>query len=188
MKKSTRSNPAQELRVFALFLLAGLLFSWNGLGMAVKDRTGRQNQEYVAPPTILWLQGGDLDEGLYELEQWQTLEDAYEAAGLHDVVDPQTATLYPQPFTTVDLESSAKETAKSVFEPAAATIFFQPIPINRANKEALMSIDGIGKVLAGRIINLREKRGGFTSPEELLEVRGIGAKKLASIREKITFD
>ncbi len=43
-----------------------------------------------------------------------------------------------------------------------------------------MAIKGLGEVLAQRIIDYRERYGGFDSLEELMEVDGIGEKRLAA--------
>ena len=59
------------------------------------------------------------------------------------------------------------------------------IPVNQADAEELITIRGIGPVLADRIINERETNGLFYYAEDLLSVRGIGEKTLKSIREQI---
>ena len=56
--------------------------------------------------------------------------------------------------------------------PHLAPFFFEKININQANPALLQIIPGIGPELASRIINKRDERGGFSSPEQLLEVRG----------------
>jgi len=66
---------------------------------------------------------------------------------------------------------------------AAATATTQfPINLNTATAEQLEAIPGIGPVLAQRIIEYRQTRGRFQSVDELLEVRGIGPKRLESMR------
>ena len=69
-----------------------------------------------------------------------------------------------------------------------ALVSFQPIPINRADRETLIALDGIGPVLAGRIIEWRREHGRFRTPDDLLAVRGIGPKKLAKILPQISFE
>jgi len=60
------------------------------------------------------------------------------------------------------------------------------VNINTANAEELAhNLSGIGKNKAQRIIEYREKIGGFVSPEQLLEVKGISLKTLARNRNKI---
>lgn len=60
------------------------------------------------------------------------------------------------------------------------------IDINTATAEELArELDHVGPVKAQRIVEYREKIGGFVSPEQLLEVYGIGPKILERNREKI---
>ncbi len=56
-----------------------------------------------------------------------------------------------------------------------------PISINRAGKEEFMALPGIGEVLAERIVAYRDEHGQFTFLEELLNVEGIGKKRLEEI-------
>lgn len=62
------------------------------------------------------------------------------------------------------------------------------ININKASKEELEALPGIGAALAERIIEYREQNGGFRSIEEITEVRGIGQGKLDAIRDLITVE
>lgn len=47
------------------------------------------------------------------------------------------------------------------------------IDINKADKEALLSIPGIGEKLAQRIIVYRRQEGGFRGIEELKNIKGM---------------
>jgi competence protein ComEA len=60
-----------------------------------------------------------------------------------------------------------------------------PLAINRASAKELESLDGIGPVLASRIVTYRSVNGPFTAVEDLLKVSGIGAAKFAQFKEKI---
>lgn len=62
------------------------------------------------------------------------------------------------------------------------------ININKADREEIETVPGIGKVLAERIVEYREYNGPFYSEKDLLQVGGIGEKKLEGIREYIRFD
>ena len=53
-----------------------------------------------------------------------------------------------------------------------------PLDLNRATPAELERLPGIGPELARRILEARAARGSFRSPEELLEVRGIGPAML----------
>ena len=44
-----------------------------------------------------------------------------------------------------------------------------------------MRLPGIGEVLAERILAYREEIGGFSDPEELLKIKGIGEATLEEL-------
>lgn len=54
--------------------------------------------------------------------------------------------------------------------------------LNQMDAQALESINGVGPVLAKRILDYRSKNGAFKSLGELDEVKGIGPKMLAKIK------
>jgi competence protein ComEA len=60
-----------------------------------------------------------------------------------------------------------------------------PIMINRATIKEFESLDGIGPVLANRIVDYRKTHGPFTAIEDLLKVPGIGQSKFAQFKEKL---
>jgi competence protein ComEA len=60
-----------------------------------------------------------------------------------------------------------------------------PIALNRASAKELESLDGIGPVLAARIIAYRNQNGPFLSVDDLMKVSGIGTVKFAQFKEKL---
>ena len=60
-----------------------------------------------------------------------------------------------------------------------------PININRATVKDFDSLDGIGPVIAARIVAYRKANGPFTTIEDLQKVSGIGVAKFAQIKAKI---
>jgi competence protein ComEA len=52
--------------------------------------------------------------------------------------------------------------------------------------DELTTIPGIGKSLAQRIVDFRQKNGPFAKVDDLLKVQGIGEKSLERIRAYVT--
>ena len=77
----------------------------------------------------------------------------------------------------------ARTTSQTVAIPA--TTDAQRLDINRATVEELQALPGIGVVLARRVVERRTARGSFNTVEDLLEVKGIGEKRLNSLRPLI---
>lgn len=59
------------------------------------------------------------------------------------------------------------------------------VNINKASKEQLMTIKGVGSSTADKIIEYRNKEGGFKKLEQLLEVSGIGESKFNKMKGSI---
>ena len=56
------------------------------------------------------------------------------------------------------------------------------INLNTATIQQLDRLPGVGPVLAQRIVEFREKRGGFRTVEELLAVPGISEQRWQALR------
>jgi comEA protein len=61
-----------------------------------------------------------------------------------------------------------------------------PVDLNTAGVDELQAVRGVGPSLAAKIVDLRTRRGGFSSLEDLLEIRGIGPKSLEKLRPAVT--
>lgn len=61
----------------------------------------------------------------------------------------------------------------------------EKISINEASKEQLMTLTGVGKTLADRIISYKEEDGGFEYLEELMNIDGIGKSIFNKIKDQI---
>ena len=66
------------------------------------------------------------------------------------------------------------------------TVFHRKIDINIAGPEELGSLKGIGKVMAGRIVEYRDSHGAFSSIEEIKNIKGVGQALFDKIKEDIT--
>ena len=60
------------------------------------------------------------------------------------------------------------------------------VNINTASAEQLTTLPGVGPKLAARILDYRQKSGGFKNVSELMNVQGIGEKNLAKIQAFLT--
>ena len=56
------------------------------------------------------------------------------------------------------------------------------IPVNTADAAALDPLPGVGEATALAIIEERARHGPFFYPEDLMQVSGIGEKKLSDMR------
>jgi len=70
---------------------------------------------------------------------------------------------------------------------SSANSFVGKINVNTASSEELQKLPGIGPSYAQRIIEYRESYGKFSRPEDLLAIKGIGEKRLAKLKDNITF-
>lgn len=59
------------------------------------------------------------------------------------------------------------------------------LDVNHATKSQLMELPGIGDVIAQRIVDYRSENGLFQAVDDLINIEGIGEKKLQSIVEYI---
>jgi competence ComEA-like helix-hairpin-helix protein len=86
----------------------------------------------------------------------------------------------PNPIAVVQ-DTSAGCPADSVGAPP-------PVDLNQATPRQLDGLPGIGPVLAGRIVEYRQRKGGFHSVRELRAVSGIGEKRYSALKDLVTVD
>jgi len=79
---------------------------------------------------------------------------------------------------------SEKPEVETVAEDDSATQAV--VNINTASKEELMTLPGVGAVMADRILAYRTRVGVFKSCEELRNVKGIGKRRLEQLTPLIT--
>jgi len=143
--------------------------------------------QMIAPALIIDVTGEVVSPGVYELPAGSRVIDAIKAAG---GARPKAA------LSDLNLARVIKDGEQIYVDPiykagasiragSKAAVPRGPININRASASELDSLDGIGPVIAKRIIAYRTTNGAFLAIEDLLEVSGIGDAKLAQFKEKI---
>ena len=71
--------------------------------------------------------------------------------------------------------------AQPISVDAAATSASGLISLNTATVADLVTLPGVGEKTAQAIIDFRESNGGFSTVEDLLQVKGIGPSKFEQI-------
>ena len=91
----------------------------------------------------------------------------------------------PASGTDTPKATAPKETTPKATKPKEPEVTF-PVNINTATARELDALPGIGEVIAQRIIDYRNAHGPFGSVDELINVKGIGEKKLADLKPYAT--
>ncbi|MEV8516760.1 ComEA family DNA-binding protein [Dactylosporangium sp. NPDC051484] len=61
-----------------------------------------------------------------------------------------------------------------------------PVNLNTATVAELQTLPGIGEVLAQRIVEFRDRHGGFRAVTDLRQVEGIGNAKFQQLKDRVT--
>lgn len=132
--------------------------------------------------------GAVANPGVYALDANSRVVDAIKAAGQilkgADTSDLNLARIMKD-GEQIYVYPKATSFTRSGTSTRAAPVRRGPIAINRASAKELEALDGIGPVLASRIVTYRSANGPFAAVEDLLKVSGIGAAKFAQFKEKI---
>ena len=76
-------------------------------------------------------------------------------------------------------QTPAQDTAAKAASPAL-------INLNSATATELEKLPGVGPAMATRILEYRQKSGGFKKIEELMNVKGIGEKSFLKLKALVT--
>ena len=82
----------------------------------------------------------------------------------------------------------APDSGSTVGGSGPASAVGEYININTATLDQLDTLPGIGPAIGQRIIDYREKIGGFKRIEEITQVSGIGEATFAKIKDSITVE
>lgn len=173
--------------VVAAVGLSVTVLSWPDSEPAATVPAAAPEASDAAPATIVVSVAGAVNEpGIVELEAGARVADAIEAAGgLAEGADPGFLNL-ARVVADGDLvavpDAAASGAAPAAGDAAAGGL----VNINVAGPAELDALNGIGPVLAERIIAYRDEHGSFSSIDELSDVSGIGSALLEQLREQVT--
>jgi competence protein ComEA len=129
--------------------------------------------------------------GVIQAESGMTVREALEKAGATQEKMP-----FPEEILSQKIDKSSRLSimpegggeGRVVIEPLSPSklkVLSVPILLNTATAEELETLPGIGPQTAQAIVEFREQHGKFYTPDDLLQVPGIGPRKLAALRSRI---
>ena len=89
-------------------------------------------------------------------------------------------------IAAIALSAPALSAQSKVPAPKPAATAAAPVNLNTATAEQLATIPGVGPRMAERIIDYRQKNGGFKKIEDLMNVSGVGEKSFLKMKPLIT--
>ncbi|MFC4388468.1 helix-hairpin-helix domain-containing protein [Gracilibacillus marinus] len=124
--------------------------------------------------------------GVYRIEAGERIEDVIKkAGGLTDEADSNSINLAEKVYDEMVIIVAQVNEVGEIPQMNAGKTSDGKIRINKATKEELMEISGIGEAKANAIIEYRETNGDFKQLEDLSNVSGIGEKTVERISEQV---
>lgn len=162
-----------------------------GAGLAVAAPDASADPPAVARPSgqagvLIDVRGDVRKPGLYELPAGSRVMDAIEIAGGLPTGSRYGAVNLARVLVDGEQVRIGGGPHDQVPPAADATVPVAAVDLNSATEVELETLDGVGPVLAGAIVQWRTENGPFQSVEDLLDVSGIGEATLAGLRDQVT--
>lgn len=179
----------------SLLMVAGLVLATSSFFIL---RTSSPSEAIAPPPLTLDVAAVDITidvqgavnrPGVYKLTIGSRVVDAIKAAGgvtkAGDPSDLNQARIIAdgEQIYVYAKSSSSSSSAKSTVKVKPKSSSF--VLVNRASAKEFEALDGIGPVLATRIVSYRKANGPFATIEDLLKVPGIGTGTLSKFKSKL---
>ena len=178
----------------SLLIVAGLVLATSSFFIL---RTSTPS-EAITPPALsvdvaaiditIDVQGAVARPGVYKLSIGSRVVDAIKAAGgitkagdpsdlnqARIIADGEQIYVYAKSGTATNRKAPVK------VKPKGSSL----VLVNRASAKEFEALDGIGPVLASRIVSYRKANGPFATIEDLLKVPGIGEGTLSKFKSKL---
>lgn len=147
--------------------------------------------DVVAAEITIDVQGAVNHPGVYTLTMGSRVVDAIKAAGgVTKAGDPSDLNQARIIADGEQIYIYAKSSSSNTNSTTQSTVKVKPkssgfVLVNRASAKEFEALDGIGPVLASRIVSYRKANGPFITIEDLLKVPGIGAGTLSKFKSKL---
>ena len=151
--------------------------------LSLEKNEGRTEQNKQENSTVyVHVCGAVIQEGVYELPKGSRVYEAIEKAGgfradaatteVNQAEELEDGMRLYVPTVNELIEAQSKKNGK--------------ININKASKEELMTLPGVGESKAERIIQYRKERGAFKKTEEIMNISGIKEGLYNKIKDYIS--
>ena len=149
---------------------------------------------------IVHITGAVKNPGIVKLEEGSRIEDAInKAGGLNEDADITNVNLayiledgikikIPSSLDVTEVQNENilnSDSGENIVEEFENSDKGSLLNINKATKQDLQNLPGIGVSLASKIIEYREENGKFANIEDIKNVNGIGDSKYENIKEHI---
>ena len=149
---------------------------------------------------IVHITGAVKNPGIVKLEEGSRIEDAInKAGGLNEDADITNVNLayiledgikikIPSSLDVTEVQNENilnSDSGENIVEEFEDSDKGSLLNINKATKQDLQNLPGIGVSLASKIIEYREENGKFANIEDIKNVNGIGDSKYENIKEHI---
>lgn len=162
---------------------------------SISGTPGAEKKEQIC----VYVCGAVRDAGVYTLPAGSRVYEAVEAAGgLTEDAEPralnQAQLLEDGQQITVLTRDETDNTGTGIPEinetdsggaAGGSDTKTEKVNLNTADKEALMSLGGIGEARAEAILAYRQEHGMFASAEEIMQIDGIGEKLYGKLKDRI---
>jgi len=173
--------PALAALGFALFLLIA------SRGEAVEAPPIKIVENAAKKTLFIHVAGEVKRPGVYPVIQGSRVVDAIKAAGgAKTGIELSQVNLARVLVDGEQIYLSKESAVKSSSNRAKEKAFNGVVHINRATVSEFDSLDGIGPVIAKRIVKYRDTNGPFVDIADLQKVDGIGAKTFEKMKDRLS--